>query len=139
MRKVISILLISFMLLAGMHLSVASHVCGGKNVAQKISFSEQLATCGMESDISQNLSEKTFQTDCCHNHILVLSIDQNYESSDFETVPSVQQFDLLVMPINGALLSFISNLKNTVYTNANSFEDLTVEELNLSRICVFLI
>jgi len=41
-------------LTAILHLSVATHYCGGKIVASQISLSGKLASCGMEDDKSDS-------------------------------------------------------------------------------------
>jgi hypothetical protein len=49
-KKIVSISLLFLTLTALLHLSIATHYCGGMKAASKISFSGKLATCGMEND-----------------------------------------------------------------------------------------
>jgi hypothetical protein len=84
MRKLYSILFAVFILLTGMHFTVASHFCGGRVAATKVSLTGKMASCGMESDLKTNNSLKTGLTShCCDNDISVYSVDNNYMPSVF--------------------------------------------------------
>ena len=50
MKKIVSAFLALLLLISGMHLSVASHYCGGMLAQVKWSFDKELATCGMEGE-----------------------------------------------------------------------------------------
>jgi hypothetical protein len=66
MKKVLSISLVLLMLTAMLHLSVATHYCGGKIAASKISLSGELASCGMEGEGKEiPLPETNLFAHCC--------------------------------------------------------------------------
>jgi hypothetical protein len=93
MRKLFSIIFALFILLTGMHFTVASHFCGGKVAATKVSLTGKMASCGMESDLKTNTPLKTSLTShCCDNDISVYSVDNNY-------MPSVFHFKEVAKPI----------------------------------------
>jgi hypothetical protein len=93
MRKLFSILFAVFILLTGMHFTVASHFCGERVAATKVSLTGKMASCGMESDLKTNTSLKTSLTaHCCDNDISVYSVDNNY-------MPSVFHFKEVAQPI----------------------------------------
>jgi hypothetical protein len=84
MKKVLSILFAFLILLSGMHLSIASHICGGEVAAMKFSFSEKKATCGMESQIQECSNHNSISSNCCKDLVKVYSVDNNYNSSVFQ-------------------------------------------------------
>ncbi len=68
MKKTVSIFFTLVILLAGTHLTVATHFCGGHLAASKISLSGKLASCGMEgSKNSCPISGKTLNRHCCED------------------------------------------------------------------------
>ena len=84
MKKSISIALVFFVVLASMHIKVATHFCGGKIAATKVSFTGKTASCGMEADERTNSATKSiFTTHCCYNEISVYAVDNNYTPSEF--------------------------------------------------------
>jgi len=66
MKKVLSIISVLIIILAGLQVTVSSHYCGGEPVASKISLSGTLASCGME-DNEENCPLPWHQvtSDCC--------------------------------------------------------------------------
>jgi hypothetical protein len=91
MKKVISISLTCLLLLALVHVSVAKHYCMGNIAASKISFSGELATCGMENDENQPPLEGVyFKSHCCDNLLVFCGISGNYFPS-FTFVPESNQ------------------------------------------------
>jgi hypothetical protein len=87
MKKVISISLTFLVLTAMLHLSVATHYCGGKIAASKISLSGKLASCGMEDD-EKDLpqTDSHFASHCCDNVLVFYGINSIYFPS-FSSVP----------------------------------------------------
>ena len=81
MKRLFSILFASLILLSGMHLTVASHLCGGQLAAVKYSFSGELAGCGMEESQEQAPIQGTFHTNCCKNHVFSCTADKDYFAS----------------------------------------------------------
>jgi hypothetical protein len=138
MKKSISILILSLVLLSGMHLSVANHICEGRNVATKVSFDEEKASCGMKSDFETDSKTPTFKKNCCHDEIADFVVDQQYQPTSLEFKKAT--FHLLsVFPIpTNTLLHTVANYQ-TLHTNALPPGNLLADELSLSRICVFRI
>jgi len=58
MRKLSSISLAILILLAGMHITIATHFCGGEIAATKVSLAGIAASCGMESDKNTGASSE---------------------------------------------------------------------------------
>lgn len=138
MKKTLSILIVSLVLLSGMHLSVANHICGGKNVATKVSFSEEKASCGMASDFETDTKTPTFKRNCCHDEIANFVVDQQYHPTSFEfkqtTFPVLSVF---LSPTN-TLLHTVANYQ-TFHTDALPPGNLLANDVSLSRVCVYLI
>lgn len=65
------------MLVAGMHLTLATHYCGGKIAATQLSFSGKLATCGMPMDEHRTTTGDAFTINCCKDEITVYLLDDN--------------------------------------------------------------
>ncbi|MFA5820079.1 MAG: hypothetical protein WC854_12480, partial [Bacteroidales bacterium] len=82
MKKGFSILLIPLILTAMLHLSVATHYCGGKEVASKLSLTGKLANCGMEGSKKElPLSGTNFTKHCCDDVVTFCGTDSNYTPS----------------------------------------------------------
>ena len=138
MKKALSILTIGFILLSGMHLSVANHICGGRNVATKLSFDEEKASCGMKSDLESPCSRPTFSRDCCHDHISDFIVDNQYQPTSFELKKiGFQLLHVFSVPIY-TILHTHQNTQN-LYTNVIPPGNLAANEVSLSSICVFRI
>jgi hypothetical protein len=82
MRRFFSIPLALLILLSGMHISIATHFCGGAVAATRVSLSGEKATCGMEHDgKTESASEKHFSSNCCENKTSVYSVESNFTPS----------------------------------------------------------
>ena len=126
-------------LLSGMHLSVANHICGGRHVATKISLSGERATCGMKNNVDEKAHQTLVKQNCCHNEIAQLTVDPNYEQSTFKT-PTVKEYQLLATaPLGVTALSIVPI--STIAIRANEFPpgNELVNKVTLSTICVFRI
>jgi hypothetical protein len=84
MKKTFSILLAVMFLLSGMHLSLATHLCGGEVAAVKWSFSHQLGGCGMKADHEALSTERTIGQACCQDIISIYSVDGQYQFSSLQ-------------------------------------------------------
>jgi hypothetical protein len=139
MKKVISISLIIVMLVAILHLSVATHYCGGKIAASKISLSGKLASCGMEDDKSDLSSTGLhFTKHCCENVLTSFGINSIFFPT-FSSVPEsrFQLLQVFSLPSNLALNLF-SPIKSR-YTNVNPPGAFASSNVDLSDICVYRI
>jgi len=78
MRKLISILFALLVLISGMHLTVASHICCGELAAVKWSVTGEKATCGMEEGTAPCSKSGELDTNCCKNIVTACTADSNY-------------------------------------------------------------
>ena len=139
MKKAISISLLILMVAAMLHISVATHYCGGKEVASKISLSGKLANCGMEGSQKElPLHGSSFAKHCCDDVVTYYGTDGSYVPF-FYFVPETVQF-------NSQLFSFLSELSfndhigfSTLYTDVSPPGVLMSTYVDLSAICVFRI
>jgi hypothetical protein len=139
MKKVISISLTFLMLTAMLHLSVATHYCGGKIAASKISLTGKLATCGMNDD-EKNLPQTSshYTTHCCDNVMASYGINSIYFPS-FSSFPESYQLHFQVFnPLIGFNLHSFASLE-TIYTSVSPPDISVSNNVDLSDICVFRI
>jgi hypothetical protein len=138
MKKALSILILGLILLSGMNFTVASHTCGGELVATKMSFDEELASCGMENDQDSPSKELLIKADCCHDQINAFTVDKQYQPSTFilkKVFP--QEISLFVLPQQTLLFSSNYTKKHTDQKHPPDNE--AISDVSLSRICVFII
>jgi hypothetical protein len=81
MKRLFSILFASLILLSGLHLTVASHICCGELAAVKYSFTGKKASCGMEENSSTIPANGVINAKCCENRVATCMSDGNYFSS----------------------------------------------------------
>lgn len=123
-----------------MHLSLATHLCGGQVSAVKLSFSDEKATCGMCGiEKSTQSAANTISTEnCCKDKMSFLAVDNNYNLSVLQTNKPVQQLlQVLYIPESIGFLfvpQFISH-----NTNVQPPGKSQPDAVKLSDICVFLI
>jgi hypothetical protein len=138
-KKGFSIFLSILMLAAILHLSVATHYCGGKQAASRISIAGKLADCGMEGSKDEiPLSGTSLTNHCCENVITFYEIDSNYTPS-FSFVPESFQhnFQLLIPRVKLSARSYTGI--NPLYSNTSPPGVLRSTYVDLSGICVFRI
>jgi hypothetical protein len=138
MKKILSILLASFVLLSGMHFFVANHFCGGKVADVKISFSGEKATCGMEEDEQTCPIHDGLSSNCCRNEVSIFAVD-NYEGpSSFQIEEILKQINqVFLMPVNQ--LSYSTTPTFQAYTDVNLSDNIAANDVSLPKICVFRI
>lgn len=139
MKRIISIPLAILMLLAMIHLSVATHYCGGKVAASLISLSGKLASCGMEGQEKSPLLPGTnITTHCCDDVVISLATDNNYTPSFSVVSGSYQyQFRILSIPLGYSVNS--PETSRSLYTNVIPPGAIMSTSVELSDICVFRI
>ena len=139
MKKVFSISLVLLMLTAMLHLSVATHYCGGNLAASKVSLSGKLASCGMEgTEKDLPLPGTYLNKHCCDDLIAYYGIDSYYTPSFFAISDSFQHnFQVLIIPVDLPVLS--SEILKSLYTNVSPPGALMSTNVDLSDICVFRI
>lgn len=91
MKKTVAILTALFILIAGMHLSVATHLCGGEVAEVKWSFSGETGGCGMERGRDVDTSTH-ITSDCCHDHVASFTVDNQYKTPTNQISQTVGEF-----------------------------------------------
>lgn len=138
MKRVISILLSLMILLSGIHLTVASHICCGELAAVKWSVTGAKASCGMEDQSAPCPGTGALDTDCCKNHVSKCSSDENY----FPSTPKAEKITVCKAPLFIATNSFNHSVPVSVKI-AHSMVGPPVpsdwNEVDQSLICVFII
>jgi hypothetical protein len=137
MKKAYSISLAFLILLAGMHLTFATHYCGGTIAASKISVSGELASCGMEgTEDSCPLPGDHIKSHCCDDEVSVYAIDNNYSPS-FSDITDITQRVLQVFtyPANETYSPIIFH--NTLLTSVGPPDNYFSSAVSLADICVF--
>ena len=138
MKKLFTLLLASFILLSGMHFSIAKHFCGDRIADVKISFSEAKASCGMENNDKTCSITGELTSNCCRNDISILSIDHYFNSTTLqikEVNQSVSQ--LFFLPLIQSLYSLVPTFQ--AYTDVSPADNLLANGVSLPKICVFRI
>ena len=139
MKKLLSISFAFMILLSGMHLTIATHYCGGKIAASKVSLSGELATCGMEESADQcPVSGKQINNHCCVNKVLALAVENNYAPSfsEFKVIPQ-HILQVFAVPVSYTFHSPASN--PLICTNVDPPGYFQASAVSLPDICVFRI
>lgn len=138
MKKLFAISFVLLILLSGMHLSIATHICGGEIAAVKWSFSGAKATCGMENPDESYPVHDEIASNCCHNEVSFYTVDNNYNPSSFQikevTKCLLQVFDI---PESISIRSFF--IESTLLYSISPPDNLLVSRVSLSDICIFRI
>jgi len=139
MKKLFSIVFAGMILLSGMHLSIASHLCGGELAAVKWSVLDEKAGCGMEMVKPVNTAQKSFDAEsCCKDEISYYSVDTNYNPSTIQTnQPEQNLLQVFYIPLNLGI-----QFKNTTHSTHTPVQPpgiFLASAVQLPDICVFLI
>jgi hypothetical protein len=138
MKKILSILLASFILVSGMHFTIATHYCGGERAASKVSFTGELASCGMETDEDYRLPGINIEKHCCDNHVSAFTVDHNYAPSYFE-FNAFAQILLQVFIVPASISDHSLTAFNLLNTDIIPSDIILVNAVSLPKICVFRI
>jgi len=137
MKKIFSIVFALLILFSGMHVSFATHICGGELAAMKLSFSGQKASCGMPESKTDCGANGNVKSNCCHNNVAIYSVDKNYNPSTIEFKSfSNNLIQAFVIPV-----SLIINNSKLIIQNSNVFPpgNQLATNVSLTDICVFRI
>lgn len=136
MKKLVSILFVIVILFSGLHLTIATHFCGGEIAAVKWSLSGEKAGCGMNDVKSE--SAASFESDCCHDQLAAFNLDHDYAPSTFQ-LPVVSQ--QLVPQFLISVFTFVQNFspQQISYASVHQPGNLQPSDVYLSDICVFRI
>lgn len=137
MKKIVSSLLALLLLISGMHLSVASHYCGGMLAQVKWSFNREMAGCGMDCEHDAN-HVVVMETSCCQDQISSYSTDDQYQLKSLDKKRLIPQ----VLASYSAPLSLLSNTQQPagrVLTPTFPPGKISPYKVTQESICVFLI
>jgi hypothetical protein len=139
MRKGIAILFALVILLSGAHLTIATHYCGGKVAATKVSLSGKLASCGMGgTEESCSLPGSHVTTHCCENQLTIIGIINNFIApASIQTENTQNILQIFYLPVIQSF-HYISD-SNYSYTNIGPPGEFSATAVNLNDICVFRI
>ena len=138
MKRAFSILFALLVLFSGMHLSVATHTCGGELAAVKYSITGEKATCGMEEDQNPAPLNGAIKSDCCKNNVASCSADNNYYPS-FTEFKAFTGDHAPVMAILPGFFISTPNLSKTYYSMVGPPVSKNYTSVDQSFICVFII
>ena len=126
-------------LLSGMHLSLATHLCGGEVSAVKLSITHVKADCGMCADEQTIPAEKSFEAEsCCKDEVSFYTVDTNYSPSTLQMNEPLNPLLLVYyIPLTIGILN--SNTKLSVNTNVQPPGKFIASAVTLPDICVFQI
>ena len=139
MKKLFSILFAGMIVLSGMHLSVASHICGGELAAVKWSVLDEKAGCGMEMiKPDQSTQKKVEAESCCKDEMTFYTVDTNYNPSTIQTYePEHQLLQVFYIPLSSGIQ--FRNTSHSTITHVQPPGIFLASAVNLPDICVFLI
>ena len=139
MRKGISILFALVMIISGAHFTIATHYCGGKVAATKVSLSGKLASCGMEgTEESCPLSGNRLTTHCCDNKVLTIGIFNNF-TGPVSFVDKISRNILSNCYITISQSLKYSSIIDHFYTDTSPPERFSPSAVDLNNICTFRI
>ena len=139
MKKLFSIVFAALILLSGMHLSLASHYCGGELAAVKWSLDDEKASCGMVVDKQINTTANTITAEsCCKDKTSFFAVDSNYNPSSLQINEPIKQL-LQVFYIPESIGIQFSNTHSCVNATIQPPGKFIASAVSLPDICVFRI
>ena len=138
MKKALSIMFALMILFSGMHLSLATHFCGGEISAVRWSFTDEKASCGMECDNSDTQDYKVMAPECCQNNMAFYQVDNNYSPSHIQVdKPAYHLIQVFYLPENTD--NVFSRTEKSLNTNIRPPGTFLASAVELTDICVFRI
>jgi len=139
MKKAASISMLLLMIAGMLHITVATHYCGGTEVASRVSLTGKLANCGMEgSDNAETLPGLSFDKHCCDDIVTFCGTDPNFFPS-FSVVPETFQNNYQLILIPSGITADSSAGLIPVFTDVGPPGPLMSTDVDLTDICVFRI
>jgi hypothetical protein len=136
MKKLFSIVFAAMILLSGMHLSLASHYCGGELAAVKWSLDDEKASCGMPSD--HQTIPNGYNAECCQDQLAFYAVDNNYNPATLQINAPVKQL-LQVFYIPTTIGIQFHNTRSSVNATIQPPGKFIASAVSLPDICVFRI
>ena len=125
-------------LLSGMHLSFATHICDGELAATKWSLSDEKATCGMKCDTEKHDGNYSFSSEECQDQQANFVVDNNYNSTTIQNnAPTIQLLEVFYIPTTIGSQFFNSN--SSINTNVQPPGNFLASAVSLPDVCVFRI
>lgn len=139
MKKFVSIFFALAIILSGTHFTIASHFCGGKFAASKVSLSGKLASCGMEGiEESCPIPGSHLASHCCYDQQTIIGIVNIFTSPISQLKGNAQNilhgFNLYVNQ-----LLYPITVSKPLYTSFDPTGRFLTSSVNLENICVFRI
>jgi hypothetical protein len=139
MKRLLTIGIALITLVAGMHVTIAGHYCGGKLAAIRISLSGKSASCGMKE---HNPPEKENGTSiipfCCFNDFTTYRVDPDYIPSEVQQ--SKTDWNPFPFHIAVADLAAVSNIPvSSQKTPVGPPGNYAANTVNRTVLCVFRI
>lgn len=120
-----------------MHISIATHYCGGRISATKLSVSGELASCGMEvSGEKCSFPVKLKGPNCCKDKLSAYVVDTNYAPT-YSEFKAFSQNLLQVFILPAFLTNHPQTTLNLFCTNGSPPGHFLVSNVSLPDICVF--
>jgi len=138
MKKLFSILFAALILLSGMHLSLAEHLCGGEVSAVKLSFTHEKASCGMCASEITTAEKSISNESCCKDEMSFYAVDNNYSPSTLQVNHTANQL-LQVFDVPKAIGILSIHTNSTSNTNVQPPGNYIASAVSLPDICVFRI
>ena len=126
-------------ILSGLHISLATHFCGGELAAVKWSLSDENASCGMEMSDQTCPSDHTISPEsCCNDKITNYVVDSNYSLSSLElNKPELRLLQVFYIAQNAVRSTLSSTLSyNPIVQPQGNYLPNAVSRPD---ICVFII
>ena len=138
MKKLFSIVFAAIILLSGMHLSLATHLCGGEISAVKFSFDHEKASCGMCATEANSAEKSIAPESCCKDEMSFLSVDDNYSPSTLQVNHATNQL-LQVFDIPKTIGIVSIHINSATNANVQQPGNYIAAAVSLPDICIFRI
>jgi len=123
-----------------MQMTIATHYCRSANATfVKVSFTGELASCGMEgSDDECSSPGNHIEKPCCGDNVSILAVDHNYAPS-FTHFTAFAQHILQVYIVPESIEFYSITAIQLTYSDVSPPGNFLVHAVSLPKICVFLI
>ena len=137
MKKAFSILVASLILASSVHLTIATHFCGGSFEAFRISVSQEKAGCGMELRHPACEKGTSIGHNCCTDKLASYLINDNYSPASFHFIKSVST-NILILFGNTSYSAIQIPVSDLQFSHSPPGECMT-SRVELASICIFRI
>jgi hypothetical protein len=138
MKKILPILFATLILLSGMHLSLAAHLCGGEVSAVKLSFTHEKASCGMCASETTTAEKSISNESCCKDEMAFYAVDNDYSPSTLQVNHSANEL-LQVFDIPKTIGIQFLYTNSSINANVQQPGNYIASAVSLPDICVFRI